>query len=64
MSKMERRAIFFAALLLAVYTPISRAADSTRSFDDSFTKSCPEKNFKTSEDGQIWYLSLDKDAGN
>lgn len=33
------------------------------SFDDNFSKSCPETHFKTSEDGQIWYLSLDKQAG-
>lgn len=34
------------------------------SFDDNFSKSCPETHFKTSEDGQIWYLSLDKRAGD
>lgn len=34
------------------------------SFEDKFSKSdCPESHFKTSQDGQIWYLSLDNKAG-
>ncbi|KAG6394056.1 hypothetical protein SASPL_144634 [Salvia splendens] len=62
-AKMERSAFLFAALLLAVLSPFSRAADLKGSFDDNFSKSCPERNFKTSEGGQIWHLSLDHDAG-
>ncbi|XP_057764863.1 probable xyloglucan endotransglucosylase/hydrolase protein 8 [Salvia miltiorrhiza] len=64
-SKMERSAILSAAFLVGVIvtTPFSRAADLKGSFDDNFSKSCPAKNFKTSEDGQIWHLSLDEDAG-
>ncbi|PHU04449.1 putative xyloglucan endotransglucosylase/hydrolase protein 8 [Capsicum chinense] len=34
------------------------------SFEDNFRISdCPESHFKTSEDGQIWYLSLYNKAG-
>lgn len=58
---MERRGVLFAALLLLA---LKASAAPTQSFDDSFSKTCPERNFKTSEDGQTWYLSLDKEAGN
>ncbi|KAK6123987.1 hypothetical protein DH2020_042270 [Rehmannia glutinosa] len=65
---MERRAhlfaaIFFTTFVLSVFIQFSEAAESKGSFDDNFSKSCPETNFKTSEDGQIWYLSLDEQAG-
>ncbi|XP_051128607.1 probable xyloglucan endotransglucosylase/hydrolase protein 8 [Andrographis paniculata] len=61
--KMEERRKLLCLLLpvlLAVFPP---AAESAGLFDDSFSKSCPETHFKTSEDGQIWHLSLDKKAG-
>lgn len=59
---METRVCLLAVFLL-VFFPSIRAAGSNTLFDDNFSKSCPETNFKTSEDGQIWYLSLDKQAG-
>nr|GMC90958.1 probable xyloglucan endotransglucosylase/hydrolase protein 8 [Ipomoea batatas]GMD31261.1 probable xyloglucan endotransglucosylase/hydrolase protein 8 [Ipomoea batatas]GMD86330.1 probable xyloglucan endotransglucosylase/hydrolase protein 8 [Ipomoea batatas]GME20576.1 probable xyloglucan endotransglucosylase/hydrolase protein 8 [Ipomoea batatas] len=54
-------ALLFTASLLAILS--SSAAALSGSFDDNFSKTCPATNFKTSEDGQIWYLSLDKKAG-
>ncbi|XP_073126054.1 probable xyloglucan endotransglucosylase/hydrolase protein 8 [Henckelia pumila] len=66
---MEKRAhlslplLVFTANVLALLGPFSEAAVSKGSFDDNFSKTCPATNFKTSADGQIWYLSLDKQAG-
>ncbi|KAL2473446.1 Xyloglucan endotransglucosylase/hydrolase [Forsythia ovata] len=51
-------------LFIIVFISLSQSvAVGKGSFDDNFSKSCPETHFKTSEDGQIWYLSLDKQAG-
>ena len=36
---------------------------SERSFENNFNIMWSENHFKTSEDGQIWYLSLDKETG-
>ncbi|XP_022139937.1 probable xyloglucan endotransglucosylase/hydrolase protein 8 isoform X2 [Momordica charantia] len=52
--------VFTAALLAATS---SSADDSKGTFADEFEMACPDDHFKTSEDGQIWHLSLDKDAG-
>lgn len=55
--------LFIAALMAASFSP-SIAADSKGSFDDNFSIMWSEDHFKTSEDGQIWYLNLDNDTGN
>ncbi|XP_022886500.1 probable xyloglucan endotransglucosylase/hydrolase protein 8 [Olea europaea var. sylvestris] len=64
---MERRAcscfnLFFIAILFTLFGKLSKAADSN-SFEDNFSKSCPDNNFETSDDGSTWSLSLDKQAG-
>lgn len=59
---METAAIF--VICLAIYATTScSGAESKSSFDDNFSIMWSENHFKTSEDGQIWYLSLDKDTG-
>lgn len=55
--------VFIAAVLAASFSSFSSADDSKATFADMFEMSCPDDHFKTSEDGQIWHLSLDKDAG-
>ena len=55
--------LFFIAVLLAVFYSSSEAADSQTSFEDNFSIMWSEDHFKTSEDGQTWYLSLDKETG-
>lgn len=68
---MERKASSSSVLSLALIAFLATisclsslsAADSKVTFDDNFSKSCPETNFKTSEDGQTWHLSLNKKAG-
>lgn len=68
--KMERRVspmptlLFIAALMAASYFIISEAADSKGSFQDNFDIMWSQEHFSTSPDGQIWYLSLDKETGN
>ncbi|KAL3596231.1 hypothetical protein D5086_007868 [Populus alba] len=54
--------LFIAALMAASYTS-SEAAQPKASFEDNFSIMWSEDHFKTSADGQIWYLSLDKDTG-
>ncbi|KAJ6367533.1 hypothetical protein OIU78_000153 [Salix suchowensis] len=54
--------LLIAALMAASYTS-SEAAQPKASFEDNFSIMWSEDHFKTSEDGQIWYLSLDKDTG-
>ncbi|GAV73668.1 LOW QUALITY PROTEIN: Glyco_hydro_16 domain-containing protein/XET_C domain-containing protein, partial [Cephalotus follicularis] len=51
--------LFIAAIMAATCSP-TRAAESTGSFGDNFNIMWSEDHFKTSADGQIWYLSLDK----
>jgi len=41
----------------------SNAAPSSFSFEDNFDIMWAEDHFKTSPDGQVWYLSLDKQTG-
>lgn len=67
---MERRVspmpilLSIAALLLAAASSsLSEAADSKGSFEDNFDIMWSEDHFTTSEDGQIWHLSLDKETG-
>lgn len=55
--------LFIAALLAASYSSSEAAAAPKASFEDNFSIMWSEDHFKTSEDGQIWYLSLDKDTG-
>ena len=50
-------------LVAAAYLPVPQAAESKSSFEDNFSIMWSEDHFKTSEDGQIWYLSLDKETG-
>lgn len=51
------------ALLLVLGVTFSEAAKSSSSFDDNFKILWAEDHFKTSPDGQIWYLTLDKKTG-
>ncbi|KAL9384112.1 hypothetical protein Peur_024435 [Populus x canadensis] len=65
---MERRVSTMAALLytaafMAASRVSSEAAQPKASFEDNFSIMWSEDHFKTSEDGQIWYLSLDKETG-
>ncbi|CAN1319019.1 Probable xyloglucan endotransglucosylase/hydrolase protein 8 [Linum perenne] len=54
-------AILFIAAVMAATT--EGAAQSKGAFEDNFSIMWSEEHFKTSEDGQIWYLSMDKDTG-
>ncbi|XP_047176722.1 probable xyloglucan endotransglucosylase/hydrolase protein 8 [Vigna umbellata] len=54
--------IFLAAIVVAHFHS-SEAAVSKGSFEDNFSIMWSEDHFTTSKDGQIWYLSLDKDTG-
>lgn len=55
--------VFIAAILVASSSSSSSADDTKATFADMFEMSCPDDHFKTSDDGQIWHLSLDKEAG-
>ncbi|KAE8689710.1 putative xyloglucan endotransglucosylase/hydrolase protein 8 [Hibiscus syriacus] len=54
--------LLFIALLISAFHSSSEAADS-RPFEDNFSIMWSEDHFKTSEDGNTWYLSLDKETG-
>lgn len=66
---MEKRVIkmaiplLFAALMAEILAPASAVSLSKGSFEDNFDIMFSESNFKTSKDGQIWFLSLDKTSG-
>lgn len=64
---MEKRvsALLFIPLLavMARTRPGSAESESKASFKDQFNIMWSEEHFKTSEDGQVWYLSLDKETG-
>ncbi|XAR53768.1 Xyloglucan:xyloglucosyl transferase [Bertholletia excelsa] len=61
---MERRVASLLCLAaLAGAFCFSEAAQPKSSFDDTFSIMWNQDHFKTSEDGQIWYLSLDKEKG-
>nr|GEV72999.1 probable xyloglucan endotransglucosylase/hydrolase protein 8 [Tanacetum cinerariifolium] len=51
------------AIQIAPIATTCCSADSKSSFEDNFSIMWSENHFKTSEDGQIWYLSLDNDTG-
>ncbi|KAK6917332.1 Xyloglucan endo-transglycosylase, C-terminal [Dillenia turbinata] len=51
------------ATLMVAFSIDSVAADSKASFEENFNIMWAEDHFSTSEDGQIWYLSLDKKTG-
>lgn len=56
----------FLISLLGFFMPCFQAADSSEgsfSFSDNFDIMWAEDHFKTSEDGQVWYLNLDKNTG-
>ncbi|XP_059292871.1 probable xyloglucan endotransglucosylase/hydrolase protein 8 [Lycium ferocissimum] len=61
---MERNAssIFDLLLILALLATLfsSSHAQLKGAFEENFSKSCPGTHFKTSQDGQIWYLTLDQ----
>lgn len=65
---MEKRvsALFFISLLTVMSQtgPTSAESGSKANFVDQFNIMWSEEHFKTSEDGQVWYLSLDKETGN
>lgn len=55
---------FLAAMAVAhFHSSEAEAAVSKGSFEDNFSIMWSEDHFTTSKDGQIWYLSLDKDTG-
>ncbi|KAL8130147.1 hypothetical protein V2J09_019302 [Rumex salicifolius] len=52
------------SIVVSFFLGSSEAASLTKgNFDDNFSIMWSKNHFKTSEDGQIWYLSLDKDTG-
>ncbi|XP_027105041.2 probable xyloglucan endotransglucosylase/hydrolase protein 8 [Coffea eugenioides] len=62
-SSMANRFLIAAVLFVLSCSSIQETAAQTSSFDDNFSKTCPETHFTTSADGQTWYLSLDKESG-
>lgn len=62
-SSSSASSILFLAAIVAAYFYSSEAAVSKGSFEDNFSIMWSEDHFTTSKDGQIWYLSLDKDTG-
>lgn len=54
--------ILLIALLMAMAAS-SQAAISKGSFEENFSIMWSKEHFTTSKDGQIWYLSLDKETG-
>lgn len=70
--KMARRVsptptiLLLIAALMAAYSHSllsEAAADTKASFEENFDIMWSEDHFTTSDDGQIWYLSLDKETG-
>ncbi|XP_071930365.1 probable xyloglucan endotransglucosylase/hydrolase protein 8 [Coffea arabica] len=62
-SSMANRFLIAAVLFVLSCSSIQETAAQTSSFDDNFSKTCPETHFTASADGQTWYLSLDKESG-
>ncbi|PRQ28520.1 putative xyloglucan:xyloglucosyl transferase [Rosa chinensis] len=68
---MERRAsspmaailVYIAVSMAAAYCSSSVSAAPSTSFEDNFNIMWSEDHFKTSADGEIWYLSLDNNTG-
>ncbi|KAI3740866.1 hypothetical protein L2E82_31340 [Cichorium intybus] len=61
-SSMAMAAIWCFIVYLTIATTCCSAV-SKPSFDDNFSIMWSENHFKTSEDGQTWFLSLDNDTG-
>lgn len=56
--------LFIAALMAAAGSSCGAVqAKGSSSFEDNFDIMWSEDHFKSSEDGEIWYLSLDKETG-
>ncbi|CAI9087763.1 OLC1v1021055C1 [Oldenlandia corymbosa var. corymbosa] len=58
--------IFLISILIVVAFSCSLSqaeVSKVANFDDSFNKTCPESHFAASDDGQKWFLSLDKKSG-
>jgi len=49
--------------MTALMASSSIAATPTQSFEDNFNIMWSENHFTTSDDGEIWNLSLDNDTG-
>ncbi|MED6192930.1 putative xyloglucan endotransglucosylase/hydrolase protein 8 [Stylosanthes scabra] len=60
---MEAKASASLGVILLLVVVIAEAAVSKGSFEDNFSIMWSENHFSTSKDGQIWYLSLDKETG-
>lgn len=55
--------LYIAVLIAACSSSSSEAAAPATSFEDNFDIMWSENHFKTSADGEIWYLSLDEETG-
>ncbi|GAB2211277.1 hypothetical protein Drorol1_Dr00016570 [Drosera rotundifolia] len=52
-----------ALIIISLFISSSATSLSKGNFDDNFDIMWSKEHFKASEDGQIWYLSLDKETG-
>ncbi|KAE8728671.1 putative xyloglucan endotransglucosylase/hydrolase protein 8 [Hibiscus syriacus] len=55
--------LFLITALISAFCTSSQAAAPKTSFEDNFSIMFSEDHFKTSEDGNTWFLSLDKQTG-
>ncbi|KAK8524353.1 hypothetical protein V6N12_029219 [Hibiscus sabdariffa] len=55
--------LLFIAVLVSAFHISSQAAAPKTSFEDNFSIMFSGDHFKTSEDGNTWFLSLDKETG-
>ncbi|KAL4388833.1 hypothetical protein GQ457_09G001530 [Hibiscus cannabinus] len=55
--------MLFITVLVSVFHISSQAAAPKTSFEDNFSIMFSGNHFKTSEDGNTWFLSLDKETG-
>lgn len=55
--------LFIAAIIASAYYDSAEAATTKGSFEDNFSIMWSEDHFTTSDDGQIWNLSLDNNTG-
>ncbi|KAJ6816201.1 putative xyloglucan endotransglucosylase/hydrolase protein 8 isoform X1 [Iris pallida] len=58
-----RLLILCIAVYIASSSSSAAAAPISSSFEDNFDTECAKSHFKTSSDGQEWYLYLDKEQG-
>lgn len=54
---------YIAAFMVAACCCSYASAAPSTSFEDNFEIMWSEEHFKTSADGEIWYLSLDNNTG-